>query len=105
MLLTASGPEVYVATMITVLSDSYDSLAETLNHMKSLKLKNHQGENVTYFCDAILVYPEEPLIPSTLDISFASLRILLTLDSVSGRLISTRILWSLLRNFVCVAKI
>ena len=53
--LTATGPEVYIATMITVLSGSYDSLVETINHMKSLKLRDHPGENVTYFCDTILV--------------------------------------------------
>ena len=41
--LTATGHEVYVSTVITVLSDYYASLVETLNHMKSLKLKNHPG--------------------------------------------------------------
>ena len=56
--LTATGPEVFVATMTTFLSDSYDSLKETLNHMKSLKLKSYPGENVTYFCAAILVDAE-----------------------------------------------
>ena len=44
--LKATGPEVYVATMTTVLSDSYDSLVDTLNHMKSLKLKDNPGRNV-----------------------------------------------------------
>ena len=39
--LTATGPEVYVAIMTTFLSDSYDALEETLNHMKSLKLKSY----------------------------------------------------------------
>ena len=34
-----NGPEVYVAIMTTFLSDSYDALEETLNHMKILKLK------------------------------------------------------------------
>ena len=53
--MTATGPKVYVATMNTVIYDSYASLVETLNHTKSLKLKDHQGENITYFCDAILV--------------------------------------------------
>ena len=56
--LIATGPEVCVATMTTFLSDSYDALEETLNHMKSLKLKNYPGENVTDCCAAILVDAE-----------------------------------------------
>ena len=56
--LTATGPEVYVATMTTFLYDSYDALEETLNHMKSHKLKSYPGENVTDCCAAILVYAE-----------------------------------------------
>ena len=56
--LTATGPEVYVDIMTTFLSDSYDALEETLNHMKSLKLKNCPGENVTDCCAAILVDAE-----------------------------------------------
>ena len=53
--LTATGPEVFVSTMNTFLSYSYDALEETLNHMKSLKLKRYPGENVTYCCAEILV--------------------------------------------------
>ena len=53
--LTATGPEVYVDTMTTVLSGSYDSLVYTLNHMKSLKIKDHLGGNVEDCFDAILV--------------------------------------------------
>ena len=56
--LTSTGPEVYVATMTTVLSNYYDSLVDTINHTKSLKLKDHPWGNVTDFCDAILVYVE-----------------------------------------------
>ena len=56
--LTATGPEVFVATMTTFLSDYYDALEETLNHMKSLKLKSYPGENVTDCCAAILVDAE-----------------------------------------------
>ena len=41
--LTATGPEVFVSTMTTFLSDSYDALEETLNHMKSLNLKRYSG--------------------------------------------------------------
>ena len=56
--LTSTGPEVYVAIMITFLSDSYDALEENLNHMKSLKLKSYPGENVTDCCAEILVDAE-----------------------------------------------
>ena len=58
MPLTATGPEVFVAIMTTFLSDCYDALEETLNHMKILKLKSYPGENVTDFCAAILVDAE-----------------------------------------------
>ena len=58
VLLTATGPEVPVATMTIFLSDSYDDLEETLNHMNSLILKSYPGENVTDCCAAILVDAE-----------------------------------------------
>ena len=58
MPLTATGPEVFVATMTKFLSDSYDTLEEILNHMKSLKLKSYPGGNVTDCCAAILVDSE-----------------------------------------------
>ena len=44
--------------MTKFLSDSYYALEETINHMKSLKLKSYPGENVTDFCAAILVDAE-----------------------------------------------
>ena len=44
--------------MTTFFSDSYDALEETLNHMKSLKLKSYPGENVTDWCAEILVDAE-----------------------------------------------
>ena len=44
--------------MTKILSDSYDDLEETLNHMKSLKLKRYPGENVTDCCASILVDAE-----------------------------------------------
>ena len=51
MPLTATGPEVFVDTMTTFLSDYYDALEETLTHTKSLKLNSYPGENVTdFFC-------------------------------------------------------
>ena len=41
--------------MTTFISDYYDDLEETINHMKSLKLKMYPGENVKYFWAEILV--------------------------------------------------
>ena len=55
MTLTATGPEVYVAITTTVLSNYFDSLVDTLNYTKSIKIKDHPGGNVTDFYDAILV--------------------------------------------------
>ena len=110
VLLSAIGPKVYVVTMITVISHSYGYLVETLNHMKSLKIKDNPGENVADCCDEILVDDERlesigSLIPITLAISFASLSILLIQDSISGKLRITRRLCILLRKCVCVMKI
>ena len=56
--LTATGPEVYVATMNTIISDSYYYLVDTLNHTKNLKLKDHPGRDATDCYDAILVNME-----------------------------------------------
>ena len=53
--LTATGPEVLVSTMTKYLSDSFDASEETLNHMKSLKLKIYPEKNITDFCAEILV--------------------------------------------------
>ena len=47
--LTATGPEVYVATMTTILSDYYYSFVDTLNHMNNLKLKDHTGRYAADF--------------------------------------------------------
>ena len=58
MYLTKTGAEVYVATAITVIPGSCAYLVETVNHMNSLKLKDHTGDNVKDWCDAILVYYE-----------------------------------------------
>ena len=46
VLLEATIPEVFVATMTTYLSDCYYTLEETLTHMKILKLKNYSWDNV-----------------------------------------------------------
>ena len=45
--LTATRPEVFVTTTTKFISGSFDYLEETLNHMKSLKLKIYQEGNVT----------------------------------------------------------
>ena len=58
VLVTAIGPEVFVATMTKFISDSYDYLEETLTHMKSHKLKSYPGENFTDCFAAILVDAE-----------------------------------------------
>ena len=55
VLLTATRPEVFVATMNISISDSYDSLEDTLTHTKSIKLKKYPGENIADCCAAILV--------------------------------------------------
>ena len=52
--LTATGPEVYVATMTTIISYSYYSLVGTLNHTKNLKLKDHPDRDAADCHDAIL---------------------------------------------------
>ena len=57
----SNGPEVFVATMTTFLSDSYDALEETLTHIKILKLKIYPRENVIDFCAVILVDAERLL--------------------------------------------
>ena len=54
VLLTATGPEVYVATMTTIISDSCYYLIDTLNHMNNLKLNDHPGRYVADCYDAIL---------------------------------------------------
>ena len=56
--LTATVSEVFVATMTTFLSYSYDALEETLTHMKTLKIKGYPVENVTDCCAAMLVDAE-----------------------------------------------
>ena len=56
--LTATGPEVYVATMTTIISDSYYSFMDTLNQMKNPKLKDHPGRDAADCHDEILVNVE-----------------------------------------------
>ena len=56
--LTATRPEVYVATMTTIISNSYYSLVDTLNQMKNIKLKERPGRDATDCYNAILVNVE-----------------------------------------------
>ena len=58
MPLTATGPEVYVTTMTTIISNSYYSLVDTLNHTNNLELKDHQRSDAADCYDAILVSVE-----------------------------------------------
>ena len=44
--------------MTKFMSDSYDALEETITYMKIIKLKFYPGDNVTDFCEAILVDAE-----------------------------------------------
>ena len=56
--LTATGPEVYVATTTTIISEYCYSLVDTLNHIMNLKLKNNPGRYVADCYDEILVNVE-----------------------------------------------
>ena len=56
--LTATGPEVYVATMTAIISNYYYSLVDTLKNTKNLKLKDHTGRDVVDCYDEILVNVE-----------------------------------------------
>ena len=56
--LTATGTEVFVATMNTFLSNYDDALEETLTHIYIIKLKRYSGESVTDCCVAILIDAE-----------------------------------------------
>ena len=56
--LTSTGPDVFVTTTNIFISDSYDALEETLTHRNIRKLKNYTWENVTDYCDSILVDSE-----------------------------------------------
>ena len=51
---TAAGTEAYVTTMTTIISDSYYSLIDNMNQMKTLKLKDHPGRDAADCHDVIL---------------------------------------------------
>ena len=46
--LTETGPEVFVVTMNTFISNYYDALEETLTHIKSPKLKSIQERTLKF---------------------------------------------------------
>ena len=52
---TATGPEVYVSTTATVISNYYDGMEDTLNKLKSIKLNSCPVYSITHFCAIILV--------------------------------------------------
>ena len=56
--LTETIPEVYVSTMTIFISNSCNTLEETLTHMNSLNLESYIGKNVTYLLSVILVGSE-----------------------------------------------
>ena len=56
--LKATVTKIYVTNMITLIYKYYASMVVTLNHTNSLKLKDHLGKNITYFCGLILVDAE-----------------------------------------------
>ena len=60
MPLTATGTEVYFATMITVISKSYAYLEDTLNNLKCLNLKYHIAQNIAECCATILLDDGNP---------------------------------------------
>ena len=53
--LTATGTEVYVTTMATIISNYYYSLVGTLNQTKNIKLKDHLVRDVSDCYDVVLV--------------------------------------------------
>ena len=56
--LTATGNEVYVTTVTTIISNSYYSLVDNLNHTKNQKLKYHPSKDAVDCYNTILVNVE-----------------------------------------------
>ena len=109
--LTETGPEVYVATMTTVILYYYDYLGDTLNHLKCLKLRDRPWENVAYLCAEVLVYYDQfdsDGIFKTNPFGYITCifeRILIILYYIYEKLRNIRRLRSLLRNLMCVTRI
>ena len=107
--LRATGPGAYVATMTTILSDSYSYLVDNLNHTKNLKLKDHTGRDAADCYDAISENVESLESDGTFKPKHLGYIINIfdnTSNSrfISGLLRSTRRLWNLLRNLYCVTN-
>ena len=58
VLMTSTRPEIFFATMTTLIYDYYNDLEESLTQMKSINIKSYPRENVTDCCEAILVDAE-----------------------------------------------
>ena len=103
---TATGPEVYVATMTNIISDSYYSMMDNLNQMKNLKLKDHPDRYAADCHDKILVNVESLESDGAFKPEHLGyiIRIFENLDFKAGLLRNTRRLQSLLRNIYCVTK-
>ena len=53
-LLRSSVLEIFVATMFTVMLDSYNNLESSMKHTQNVTLASFIGENITYCCVAII---------------------------------------------------
>ena len=106
--LTATGPEVFVATMDTFLPDSYDDLGETITHMKSLKLKSYSGNNVKDCRAGILVDDEHLKSDRAFNPEHLGYITRIFEDTYDSRLCPWEIhkykdITELIKNFICVA--
>ena len=96
--------------MTTIISNSYASLQDNLNHLKCLKLKYFWGimlQNylLWYWYMLSNLRATKPLILYTSAISLTYLRSILILDSISVQLRNIRRLNSLLINFIFLMRI
>ena len=103
--MTTTRPEVYIETMTIFLSYSCISLEETINHLKSIKLKSYPRENVAYLCDEILVDVERlesagTFKPGHFGYITRFLWIILTTYVSFISFKTTRSLWKLSTNFI-----
>ena len=86
--ITITGTKVYASIVKTVLSDSNNTLEETLNFLKSLKLKSYLEKKLhiavlRYWMTLIDLIVPGPLSLTTSTISLKYLRIIMIIDSVS----------------------
>ena len=87
LLLTSTGPEVFLVTMATILSYSSDNLEENINHFRSHNINSYPWENVAGLCAEILSVcrTSEIRIPSTPATSLTNLVIIMILYSLYGQ--------------------